>query len=147
MKKLIVAVLVMLPSLCWSECAEYRIIDRGDSMEAVCIGGPDEPVKYNSTPELDKKPRVIIQKQPAYVPPEGKTFAQYEAERLAEELNMHRLRVELEREQRAASDQKAESERINAEHERVRVEAKESQKSQIFKNLDGTPARKKFFNR
>lgn len=37
---LIVANLLIWPSLSFSECVEYKIVDHGDSIEAVCVGKP-----------------------------------------------------------------------------------------------------------
>ena len=57
---IIAMLLLTVPSIAFAECAEYQIIDRGNSVEAVCVGMPSteaEKMENNRDRKIQEKER------------------------------------------------------------------------------------------
>ncbi|MBC8019177.1 MAG: hypothetical protein H7X83_11760 [Verrucomicrobia bacterium] len=55
---IMLAVSLVMPCVAFSECLEYKIVDHGDSVEAVCVGTPltsAEQSKLEQESELEQQ--------------------------------------------------------------------------------------------
>lgn len=96
---------LLFPALVFSECAQYQIIDHGDSVEAVCVGAP--------LSESEKRALSVVESQQrqAEVARE-KSYAQQEIDRNAEELKLRKSREALVIQEREEKQRKEGEDRL-----------------------------------
>jgi len=75
--KIMLAISLAVPCAAFSECVEYKIVDHGDSVEAVCVGAPLSSVEQS---KLDKERELEKQREAQMIEDQkdhSKTETQY----------------------------------------------------------------------